>query len=103
MIEELVVDPVVAEDEDNEEFVEDAIVGFDNIREFWDSLERNSRRRRIEKMNFIIWNRIHQIPNYIGSLTVTDLELTTLTEYIHVGCITTNPILKPMVLNYIQD
>ena len=31
------------------------------------------------------------------------MELTTLTEYIHVDCITTNPILKPVVLNYIQD
>ena len=52
MIEELVVDPVVAEDEDDEEFVEDAIVGFDNIREFWDSLERNSRRRKNRKNEF---------------------------------------------------
>ena len=48
-------------------------------------------------------NRLHQIPNYIGSITVTDLELTTLTEYIHMDCITTNPILKTVVLNYIQD
>ena len=30
------------------------------------------------------------------------MELTTLTEYIHVDCITTNLILKPVVLNYIQ-
>ena len=46
---------------------------------------------------------LHQIPNYIGSLTLTDLELTTLTEYIHVDSIITNPILKPVMLNYIQD
>ena len=93
----------MAEDEDDEEFVEDAIVGSDTMKEFWDSLERNSRRRKSRKTEFHYVNRLHQIPNYIGSLTVTDLELTTLTEYIHVDSIITNPILKPVMLNFIQD
>ena len=76
VIEELVIDPVVAEDEDDEEFVEDAIIGSDTMKEFWDSLERNSRRRRKNrKTEFHYMYRSHQIPNYIGPLTLTDLEL----------------------------